>query len=78
MFYLRYYDDALKDAVKGIDMGVEGKLLASAYKIIGQVCRMKEDLTKAAEYFSKAIELDPENGDYYHFRGLTYKLMDDY
>jgi tetratricopeptide (TPR) repeat protein len=46
--------------------------LAMAYRILGRICMYKDDYNHAILFFKKSIELHPDNGAAYLYRGFTY------
>lgn len=66
-----YYDRTLfSDSLK-ILLPLKDKD-ARDYELIGRNYFMQNDFKKATEFFEKAIALEPNNSQYYHWLGRTY------
>jgi len=48
------------------------------YNKIGDEYYFKNDFNKAIEYYTKAIEVDPDNAEYYCNRGVSYNWLKEY
>ena len=66
---------ARRDACQRLitDNKAAGKDLALAYAVTGRGFELKRDRVRAIEVYSKAIELDPDNADYFNSRGWNYQ-----
>ena len=48
---------------------------AAAWNALGVTSEIQDSLTKAIEYYNKALELDPANAEIYNNRSLIYKEL---
>ena len=69
------YEESMAQVTQAIqlDPGV-----AEFYTLRGNLFRNKSDLTHAIPDYSKAIEIDPNNGEVYYFRAISYMFTKEY
>jgi len=48
------------------------------YNKVGNEYHFQKNYNKAIEYYTKAIELDPDNAKYYNSRGVSYNWLKEY
>lgn len=83
-YYLAYYNrgfgfyflDKIKKAQADWEKVIELKTdFSDAYLMLGVLESEKEEWEKAIDFYSKAIEIQNYNNQYYYYRGLAYQVI---
>jgi len=65
------HDDALKHALRAIEMNPQGA--GGAYYVAGSVYFIKKDTKKGFEYFNKSLSINPNQQDLHYLLGRLYQ-----
>ncbi len=75
--YLKIPDKSI-NAINDLQKAAELKTSnAWTYIELGKYCINKNKYQESIQYFSKAIELDPQNGEWNYWRGYAYSQIND-
>lgn len=73
------YAEALADADKALSLLAVGshprRHFAIAYQVKGTVSQNRNELARSVEFFSKSIDLDPDDAIFRNSRGNAYRLL---